>query len=664
MLILSWLYLATYLQEDVQIIETYQVTVHQLHVRVVDDEGSAVKGLKPDDFTVKLNGAQQQVTSIEDVSLASNNESGKAAPAQGKRAFLFVFDLENNSARGMAAARGDTVRFIHDEMLPGDLAAVFAFNNSSIIMASNLTADRQALVKAVQTFGVEKVNEDAEKSGASVKSVYGGSRKSIIQDNELASLAVSGGGYDSPLAYVRDSLEKVQTESNRGQVLAYLDQFIEFANYLRVMEGTKNLVLFTKGLGDRLTGGMGNIASTNRQLLEALQRSGAVVYTVDPNPSTGGSRTLPLFYDLSASTGGRAFGNVKDTMETLQKIKGLSNDYYLVNIQTDLEVPMGELARVKVDVKKPGVRVHTGKGLLMKPDFSNLTPLEQHMALTNLAARDKVANAVPVHLDLNILPGIDGMVRLNLAMELKGDYLLYGSDPGKPITLDVLGAVIERDTQTLVDSRYQKITMAAGAMKGVLENSGIKYFADLMASPGRYKVKFVIRDLSTGRATTIIRDVDLLDEPQFVGPILLTGSPWVVIHTPDEDLPSEMAQYAFSFQEHRLVPGRAGFVHNDDTTRLLYLFRDQPHLKMSDVSVAILIKEEGGGYQMATPANMTSMVLPEGELYTGLMVSLDSKSFSLKDGVDYKLMTRIDFKDAQPLISEYAFKVGDGEEWD
>ena len=81
---------------------------------------------------------------------------------------------------------------------------------------------------------------------------------------------------------------------------SYLDLFQEFAQYLKVIEGTKNMVLFSGGFSDgNLAVGAnrtwsdqgegfasGEIISTARRLVEVLEGSGIKVYTIENGDAT------------------------------------------------------------------------------------------------------------------------------------------------------------------------------------------------------------------------------------------------------------------------------------------------------------------------------------------------------------------------------------------
>jgi len=643
--------------------ETYKVEVHQLHVKVLDRDGNPVKGLKEDSFSVELNGKPQEVVSVQSISLDEETPD-QAAP--GRRAFFFVFDTENNSGKGLMNARNHTMRFIEEDMLPGDVGAVFSFSGQTIIMASNLTSDRKMLAESVRTFGTQKADgPETEESKKKLKNARSDKlRKQIIEGYELAGLGGGGGKFDDPLGYVQHSLQDVRIESKRGQMLGYLDNFNTFADYLKVLDGDKTLILFTAGLGNRLSGVMydvGNIVSTSGRLVETLQGSGAVVYTVDPNMASGASRdAMQIFNDLSASTGGKVFNRATDPLKALKEIKQLTNDFYLVNIQSSLDLPKGELARVKVKTTVPGAKVKTTRGLLINPDYGNLSAMERRLMLTDLVVRDKVANTLPVSLGVHKLYSREGKVRLNLGVEIPGEYILNAASPNKEVSYEVMVAAMEKDSLSMVAHDYHKINLVPQKVEEHLSKSGLKYFADLFVEPGKYKIKLVVRNPENGHAGSAVKEVVVKADRKHINasPLMVSSAPWIVVDSASLDGGEDTPLYPYGFGDNRFVPISEARIQPGDITRLLFLIDSNQLRPKTRVEVAVVIMDQNGEYQEASGKNLNYTAYHDKKNpWSGLLLSINTKAFSLNEDMKYKIYTRITLGGDPPLLASMPFEM-------
>ena len=676
--------------QSTQIYEELQVQVHQLHVNVVDRQGEPIKGLATEDFTVKLNGKVQDILSVVPISLAAESEiqeGGSSAdlPELGRRLYLFLFDTQNTKPISLDQARSDVMRFVLEDMLPSDMGSVFLINELGLTMVSNFTGDKSQLLHAVKTFGFTDGETPINKAGGfvvagnlrnqegvSARQAFATLRKSVIQDGEYIGLAVGGGKYDNPVLYIRSGMKDPQREGLKGLAISYFHQFEELAKYLRVLRGRKNLILFSEGVdGDLVMGeswspdseafAAGNIISGLRRLVEMLQGSGTVVFTVDTSREVGTSRqksSLHTLNDISSSTGGRVFANTDDYVSTLREIRTITSDYYLVNIHVNLDTDAGELARVNVKVDRPRTKVYTSKGLLVNPDYGSMGDVERKLMLSDYVSRDLTAQAIPMAIKVFPMPLGEGRIRLNVMLDMAGDYFLHAGSPMQPRPFDVTMAAVEKNTGILMDQQYRTFQLAPQRVAEVLGKTGIKYFGNLFVPPGEYKIKVVVRDLVNGKTTSSIQELMVADErPAVFGPLFVTNHTWLILR--GEELPSEeglktQAAYPFAFGATRLVPSHQEFLAPGETARFLFLL--EKGSLQEGAAVAVVVVDEAEQFQVATPEALSSQAYSS-EVGAGLLVNLDTAGMNLVPGKGYRLLTRISLSGRDPLVAEHAFAI-------
>ncbi len=682
--------------QETQVYEEFKVSIHQMHVNVTDKDGNPVRDLKQEDFVVKLNGKAQEVVSAYPVSISYDVDGADAPhkiPESARRLFLFMFDTQYTHPSGLIQAREDTMDFVMNEMKSKDLASIFTMNGNTLRLVCNFTSDKAQLSHALETFGfgtAKALHKTTgyvlsgnlrDENGVSAKEAFSRLSRKLIEDKEYLSLNLPG-PYDMPVLYTRESMRHSKEESKRGDMMSYLNQFDALGKYLGVIRGQKNLVLFSGGftdatlvMGQETRGtdfvdgvrdsdnfAAGNVLSSVRNLVEALQGSATVVFTVDTSKVKGSSQqkaSLHVLNDISSSTGGRVFTNTDKFDDALRQIKSITNDYYLVNIQTDLDLPRGELARVKVQVNRPKVRVYASKGLLLKPDYENLSPMERKLMLTDFIGRDLTAGAIPVSLEKFELPWRNDTTRLHIQLEVAGEYLLNSSAPHKPVTLDVTTALMDLEGNIMIDQNYGSFTIVPQKAQAVLEKSGIMYLANLFAKPGQYKMKVVVRNLMNGHTTSMIQELDVKGQfPDVMGPFAANQTPWVVIR--EEDLiPNEERmplEYPFQIGDKRFLPTRESNLSSANVNELLYLYNKDKYGNVNP-NIAAIIVDEAGEFKVAPPEAMKSLAHNSEQAPTsGILFSLDTTLMELEAGSPYTLLTRITLGDAAPVRSDFPFK--------
>ncbi len=666
--------------------EEYTVRIHQLHVNVVDKNGNPVSGLNQDDFIVKFNGKEQTVTSVYPISLdyEVTEEVDEAMPQHGRRLFVFVFDLQYSSGKGLFKARRDVAAFIAKEMLPADLAGVFTISNRNIRMVSNFTGDKQQLLKAVTTFGFSGSGEFHQTTGYAVvtsdekervqamREAFGGLSKSTVRASEMAGLALPGGKYGGgAFGDIMVEVEHLSRESDQGTAMAYMDRFEEFARMLAVVKGRKNLILFSAGFRGGLATGeaagtsplaksshafaSSNVLSSAEHLIKALQGSGTVVFAMDTSQRAGTSRAksnLETLNNLASSTGGRLFANVAQFDQALEQVKSATNRYYLVNVSSDLELPAGETASVKVKVRRPKTRAFTSKRIMLHQDYAGLSELERKLMLSDYIGKDILSQAIPFSMKAVPIPVDTPNIPINVFLEIQGDYFLRSGNLQKPAGFEVMVVAVDRKDQSVADQSYRTVSFVPEKVKNIFEKTGMKYFANLNVPAGSYKIKTILRDLENGQVASVIQEVDVsLGTKAVAGPLRISEQPWLVLQQDQAPIDDP-----FTFDQTRFVPSTNQNLVSEQTAHFLFLVDPRQAQRQPSISIRII---DAAGVDVATPASAVSLhTLTRSRVGpAGLLLRLDLTRFHLKAGEDYTLLSKVTVGDTPPVRSNIAFSV-------
>jgi hypothetical protein len=259
----------------------------------------------------------------------------------------------------------------------------------------------------------------------------------------------------------------------------------ELAKAMKYIPGSKNVVYFSSREPGKIVA---------RQFAEA----NAPVYAVNTKDwITQGVYTKvkkkhifeehPL-KDFAEASGGHYFANIHEIETIAEDIDELSGNYYVLGYYID-EKWDGRFHRIRVEVKKPGLRVLSQDGYYNPKPFAELTDIEKRLHLYDLAFADK---PVTPFLDLQTEAlYCSGVKKANFAVLAKLDVdQRIGIPPGKSeifvFVFNEDNKIVLGETGELDLSSYDKETLYSYLLKEL--------------DPGNYECRIVVRDKETGRS--------------------------------------------------------------------------------------------------------------------------------------------------------------------
>ncbi len=692
-------------QQDYQTyFEEFDVILYQLQVNVRDRDGNHVPGLTKEDFDVRVKGKTQSIETLEEVVVDAwlKDDNVLDPPERSRRLFVFLFDLRYTSKKGVLASREAAREFVLNDMLPSDLIGVFIYNQlSGVSMVNNFTSDQDQLLTSIDWLGLHAAqNVVPGPSGY----FFNGEIQGLVNERLGSGASLTEG--DGVIGNENDALDhfieiyefgrRSEQRVYQREVASFLNSFEKFSDGLRLIRGRKNLVWFSAGFDSRsLTGGtveelernqrfiedgqvyaisgdlFGNATMMyeSRQLLEHLQSSGTVIFSVDTSMSGDSAANKPGVQALNmfaVDTGGKAFLNYADLNKPLVKVKELTNDYYLLSFYPDAKYERGEVARLNVRVKgRNDLRVISPKGMLIEPDFEKLTTLEKQIHLSEYLSRDQVVTAIPVSVNALPVPDSGKFVKLSVSVEIRGDYFVGLRDQQKMRDMEIHALVISKEGKVLFDQNYAKFRLEPKEVVAKLRDTGIKYYGNLFVKPGDYRLKVVVRDLANGKVGSNMQDLVIEDDYMpLTGPVLLTEDSWLVFR---ESVSSQRKRregimdysHPYEMRGVNLVPKARSVIEAEERSNQKFLFlisgEQGSEGNIPDVKAAVMDKD---GNMMPIPAEaLAADAEYRGERNSTLafVLKVDFASMELKSGENYKLMTQFRMKDRSPLRATSEF---------
>ena len=491
--------------------------------------GELVKGLKASDFTVLENGKPQNISSFdyqsvdEAVALKDGTTvSGKTAsiadlvnrnfatdPAQLKdhRLIVMFFDLSSMQPEDIDRAVEAAQDYINKKMQPADLVALVSMS-TALSMDQDFTSDKAVLLK-----GVARYN-GTEGTG-------------FANGNEGGN---SGGTSDDASSFTADDSEYNALNTDRE-----LYAIRTIAKSLERVDQRKSLLYFSGGLTRQ---GIENQASM-RAATNAAVRANMAIYSVDSrglqalppvgDASKGSLRgtaaysggamqsqldanfgSQEVLATLSSDTGGKAFFDSNDFAPAFQQIQHDTEAYYIIGFRPTNTMRDGSYRRLTVKLNRNDVKLEYRPGYYAPADFHHQKSEDREQALNEQMQSELPATDVLIYLQALYFRLEDNRFFIPVSLIVPGSQIPFVKNGDRDkANIDVLGQV--KNAQGIAVGNVRDTVKLALNSAQQVERKNIQYSTGFTLAPGRYHLKFVVRENETGRMGSFESDLQVPD---------------------------------------------------------------------------------------------------------------------------------------------------------
>ncbi len=517
-----------------------------VNVTVRDKNGNFVRGLKPTDFTILEDNKPQKIVSfdVEDVDAVANQavaqttplantplpaESKPAAPVaansadtfKDRRLIILFFDLSAMEPDEIDHAVTSAEHYVDAQMAPADLVSIVSLG-SSLLVNQDFTADRDLLKKQILAFG--------EGNG---------------QGYEEGTTGTTEGTPDTGQPFTADD-----TEYNIFNTDRRLEALRSVAEKLSHMQQKKSLIYFSSGM-DRT--GIEN-QSELRAATNAAVRANMAIYTMDlrglqalvpggeaQNASMRGTSvysgqsmisalnsnftTQETLVTLASDTGGRAFLDSNDFSQIFRGVQQDTSTYYLLGYRSTNSARDGRYRRISVKVNVPGVKIEYRRGYYAPADYQHSTKEDKELQLEQELASELPTTDLPLYLSTAYFRLEPNKFLIPISLAVPGSEIpfVHSSDRDKA-TLDVIGMVLDSDKHPV--TRIRDTVKLAIDTSSEVRKKNVQYNTELSLPPGKFHLKFVVRENQTGRMGSFETDLivpDLKSQPMKMSSIVLAS---------------------------------------------------------------------------------------------------------------------------------------------
>ncbi|MGC2403989.1 MAG: VWA domain-containing protein, partial [Acidobacteriaceae bacterium] len=503
-----------------------------VNVTVRDKNGNFLRNLKAEDFTVLEDNKPQRVTSfdIEDIDAVATQDvaQAKALPSmpsqpsnpaastpsaanaadqfKDRRLIVLFFDLSAMEPDEIDRAITSAENYVDKQMAPADMVSIVSLG-SSLLVNQDFTSDHELLKKQLQAFG--------EGSG---------------QGFEEGTTGSTEGTPDAGQPFTADD-----TEYNIFNTDRRLEALRSVAEKLSHLQQKKSLIYFSSGM-DRT--GIEN-QSELRAATNAAVRSNLAIYTMDlrglqalvaggeaQNASLRGTSaysgqsminalnsnftTQETLVTLASDTGGRAFLDSNDFSQVFKGVQQDTSAYYLLGYRSTNTAKDGRYRRIVVKVNVPGVKIDYRRGYYAPADYQHSTKEDKELQLQEELASELPATDLPLYLNAAYFRMEVNKFFIPISLVVPGSQIPFtrSSDRDKA-TLDVIGIVLDSEHHPV--TRIRDTVKLAINTSSEVQKKNVQYDTGLSLPPGKYHLKFVVRENQTGLMGSFETDLDVPD---------------------------------------------------------------------------------------------------------------------------------------------------------
>ena len=603
--------------------------------------GALVKDLKPADFEILENGKPQRIASFDyqnveqaaalaekktaggKATVADMLERGFAADTKqlrDHRLIVLFFDLSTMQDEDIDRAVEAAQKYINTQMQSADLVALMSFS-TALTLDQDFTADKQALLQ-----GLAK---------------YNGTDQTAFANGDTG--GTTEGTSDDASSFTADDTEYNNLNTDRE-----LFAIRQIAQSLERVDQRKSLLYFSGGLSRN---GIENQASLRAATNEAAKANMAV-YSVDSRglqalppvgDATRGSlrgtaaytgtavskqfsqnySSQELLSTLASDTGGKAFFDSNDFGPAFQQIQHDTEAYYILGFHSTDQRKDGVFRHLTIKVKRPDVKLEYRPGYYAPADFQHQKTEDREQALADQMRSDLPALDVAVYLQAFYFRANANSFYVPVSLIVPGSQIpfTHNKDQDKA-TLDILGQV--RNAQGIPVGNVRDTVKLAVNQTQQVQRRNVQYSTGFTLAPGRYHVKFVVRENETGNMGTFETDLqvpDLKKVPVKLSSVLLASQ-----RTPDA---RKNSNDLLVRDGEQYVPNVAHVFRQNQHLYLLYEVYDPAQSKGAPQPTAApgLGRREGGPVHVLTSIEFLSggVKVYETPLVTADVVNVPSR---------------------------------------
>jgi VWFA-related protein len=491
-------------------------------VTVKDKNGKPIEGLKTGDFTVLEDGKPQKISVFEFQKLDNTPEPPPTltlsdqlklpeapktsitaeTPGQvqyhNKRLLVFFLDFSSMGIPEQLRAQEAAQTYLDKKITKDDLVAVMLYT-SMINVLSDFTADREVLSNIISNLPIGEMSE-------------------------LAGLADTGAddSEDTGAAFVADETEF--NIFNTDQKLAAIEQA---SRMLSALPEKKALVYFAAGVSKT---GIDNQAQLEASINAAV-KANMSIYPIDTrglmadppggDASKGASRGTGIFtgsvYNtqratindsqetlatLAADTGGKVFLDSNDIAAGITQAQQDMKSYYLIGYYSSNNAEDGKYRKISVRLNNKSInaKLEHRPGYYAGKVWTKMSGQDKEQQLKEAISAGDPVTDIPLILQIDYFRVSPTSYFVPVSIKIPGSVVALAAKGGAQMTNFDFAGQIQDEQKAVVGNVRDNIKIKLDPTKS--NRKSFQYDAGFTLEPGKYHMKFLVRENITGKMGT------------------------------------------------------------------------------------------------------------------------------------------------------------------
>jgi VWFA-related protein len=498
------------------------------NVVVRDKQGNLVRGLTQDDFTVLEDGKPQRLSSFDfenvdalvTAGVAGPTVTGAAAPTKiigtqepvkkeelrNHRLIVLFFDFGGMEPDDIDRAVSAAQRYVDKQMAPADLVAVVSLA-SSMRVDQDFTNDKSRLATVLRgyTSGEGQGFQAGDTGSAEGTPDTGGSF--VADDSEynqfntdrklqaIQAIAKSLAKIDQKksIIYFSNGVSRSGIE-NQVQLRAAINTAVQ-ANVALYTLDVRGLQAFAAGGEAQNASLRGRAAYSGQSVLDQF------------NSNADSQETLTT---LAGDTGGKAFLDSNDLSGVFTTVQRDTSAYYVLGYRSTNTEMSGKFRRVKVVVNRPGLKLEYRNGYYGPKDYNHFNKEDREQQMLDEISSELPDVDVAVYMAAAYFRLDDAHYYIPVSLVIPGSQIPFVTEKNKDrATIDIIG-VVEDEFKHPIGNARETVKLALDESRQV-RRKNVQYNTAFVLPPGKFHIKFVVRENQTGRLGSFATDVTVPD---------------------------------------------------------------------------------------------------------------------------------------------------------
>ncbi|MFY9854203.1 MAG: VWA domain-containing protein, partial [Terracidiphilus sp.] len=448
-------------------------------------------------------------TTISGLASGVNTNGAKAAlvarpeDLRNHRLIVMFFDLTSMQPEDLDRSVAAAKDFLHTKMQAADLVALVSLGDT-LKVDQDFTSDKNVLISELGIYnGTEgqgfalgataNTNQVEDTTGYTPdESEY----NDLNTDRELFALRA-----------VAKSLEKITEKKS----LLYFSGGIQrdgIENEASLRTAINAAVRANMAIYSVDTRGLQSITSTGDASTGSLRGTGTFSGGALLNSMNANFATQEVMGTLSMDTGGKAFFDSNDFAPAFAQVQRDTSAYYAIGFHSSNPARDGRYRKLIIKINRPGVKLEYRPGYYAPADFRHSGHEDRERELEEQLASDLPATDMAVYLDAMYFRLSENRFYVPVSLIVPGSQIPFvkGSDKDKA-TLDVIGEVLDEAKRPIGHARETVKLNLDPALQARQKN--IEYTTSFNLPPGKYHLKFVVRENQTGQMGSFEADITL-----------------------------------------------------------------------------------------------------------------------------------------------------------